>query len=198
MAIHAVHRLDLRHLRHARGAPSCPEVHQDQIPARVFTQRLELVGTGRHYTHRLALDGRQLRFASFFFVHPFRGAPHRWRLGQRHGFVRQERVDGVPRVTAGHQGFPRIVVQPPLVPQLAFPVEDEEMRCRRRPVRPGNALRFAIIQIRKMEVPVRRARFHLLERITDVRVTQFVQPYRVGIVRLNGHKRHAFIAIVLR
>ena len=60
----------------------------------------------------------------------------------------------------------------------------------------GGALGGAVIKIREVEMAVRGADFHFVERVADIGVAHFVEADGEGIVRLNGEEGDALILII--
>ena len=61
----------------------------------------------------------------------------------------------------------------------------------------GDGLSLAVIQVGEREALVVGPDLHLLERIAEVRVAQLVEPHCLGVVRGDGHQRHALAGIVV-
>jgi hypothetical protein len=59
-------------------------------------------------------------------------------------------------------------------------------------------LRVAVVEIGEIEMTVCRADFHVLERIAEIRIAQFVEAHGIGAIGLDGDEGDAAIAVVGR
>ncbi len=84
----------------------------------------------------------------------------------------------------------------PSVLKLAVAVEDEDVRRGDDPERAGHGLCLAIGEVGIADLPVRGARLHVVQRFPDVAEREILQLQRGRLVRIDGDKRHAAIAIV--
>ena len=112
--------------------------------------------------------------------------------------ARKDGVDGKAGITAGDQRFAGVVVHAALVAEFALGVKNKKMRSRRGAISARNLLRLAVIQVGKIEMTIRRANLHLLERIAEIRIAQFVEADGVGTIGLDGDEGDASIAVVGR
>src|SRR5438309_10608345 len=60
----------------------------------------------------------------------------------------------------------------------------------------GNALRFAVVQIRKIELAIGSADLHVVEGVANVGVAHLIEANGVGIVGLNSDKSDAFVFVI--
>jgi hypothetical protein len=107
--------------------------------------------------------------------------------------VRVERIARVVRldVVAAH-----VVVDTPLVAQLPFAVEDEDVRRHLRPVLMRHLLRVAFIQIWEVELPVLRMDFHAVERIVHFGVVQLARRHGHRSIRGDGNELDALVRVI--
>ena len=117
---------------------------------------------------------------------------HGYRLSRQHG------VQGQARVLDLHQRFALRVIDAPLVLQLAFFVEDEDVRRGLRAVGLGHRLRLAIVEVGEIEMAVFGADFHLFQAVAHVGVAQLGELDGLGVVGIDAHEVHAFAAVVRR
>ncbi len=196
LAVHAVHGLNFGHFLNARSAPGGPEIHQQEFAGGVGAQGLETVGADRIDVDGNALDLGECGLASFFFVHPLGGAADGGSLCDGHGLVRKERVDGVASIADGDERFARIVVQTAGVAELALRVEEEKVRSGGGAIGARDALRFAVVEVGKVEVAVGGADFHVVERVANVGIAQLVETHSIGIIGLDSNEGHVALTIV--
>ena len=55
----------------------------------------------------------------------------------------------------------------------------------------------AVLEYIDVEMPVLGPDFHLFEAVADIRIAQFTQPHRLGIVGLDRDQRYAAAAIIV-
>ena len=100
---------------------------------------------------------------AFFLVDPFGRATYGRRLRDRDRFARQQGIDSKASVALANQRFARTIVDATFVAQCALLIENEYVWRGSRPIQIGSLLIFSVVEIWKVEVPVRGANLHLFE-----------------------------------
>ena len=196
MAVHSIDGLKVRHFCPARATPSGPKIRKQKFPRCVPAKIFQFIRGDKLELNGLAFDFSEFFFPPFFFVDPLGGAADRRCLCKLYGVSGKNRINGITRVPAGDERFAGIVVDAALIAKLALAVENKKVRCCSRAVGTRDFLRFAVVEIRKIELAVGGASFHLVERVANVGVAHLVEPDRHGIVRLDGNDGDAPLAIV--
>ena len=166
------------------------------FPGRTLAQRFQPGGVDEIQLHGLLLDFRHLGGAAFFFRRPLDGTAESWSLRCSHGFVRKDGIDRVPCVLPFDEGNARAIVDAALIAQLARLIEDKDVRRGGRAILARCCLRFAVVEIREIEVAVLGPDFHFVERIGEIGVAHFVEADRFRIVGLDGNNGDAAVAII--
>ena len=144
----------------------------------------------------LAFDLGKLFFAPLFLILPFCGAAHGGCLRYSDGPIPKNCIDGVSRVSAGHQWLARIVIKASFITELPLGIEDGKMGSRGRAISPGDLLGLAVIEIRKIEMTISSSQLHLFEGVAHIGVSHLVQPDSVWIIRLDCDQRHPAFTII--
>ena len=92
--------------------------------------------------------------------------------------TREERIDGVARVTRGDFVLTRVVVDSPLVLQSPRLIEHEDVGHGHNAERLRHGLRVAVGQIRVPDAAICSPDLHVVERLTDVRMSEVRELHR--------------------
>jgi len=112
--------------------------------------------------------------------------------------MREQRVNGVAGILCFYQRLALAIIDASLIAQLALGIEDKNMRRGFGTIGARHCLRFAVVQVRKIEVPERGADFHFFKAVADIGITELAKPHRFGIVGLNRYQRDAAAAVIVR